>query len=453
MTEATASVQQGAGADGGGAAPSGGAASAGRGPVLRLSIMMFLQYAVWGAWLPVLSRYLSAPTADGGLGFDGGQIGWIIGTAMAVGAVVSPFLAGQIADRWFPTERFLAVSMVLGGALTWWLSYQTTYGMWLALSILNAVVFMPTLALSNSMAFAHLRNEERDFPKVRVWGTIGWIAALWAFPMLWLQRDLGWQLMPPFFAGPEVAGVTGLLGASLRFSAMLAWVYALFCLTLPHTPPKRDGVESLAFAKAFRLFRMRSFGVLVLGSLVIAAIHQIYFIQTATYLSALGVADSSIGPATSIGQFSEIAVMALLGWGLSRFGFRSVLTFGALAYFARYLIWSVTDLPVELLVGSQFLHGVCYACFFATAFIYVDKLAPADVRHSAQTVFGVIILGLGPVLGGLLAQHLSQRYALTDGLDYAGYWQVPAFLGLAAATLMLLAFRDETARDAASTSS
>lgn len=416
----------------------------GRGPVRRLSIMMFLQYAVWGAWLPVLARYLSASTAEGGLGFDGGQIAWIIGLAMAVGAVVSPFLAGQIADRWFPTQRFLAVSMVLGGAITWWLASQTSYGMWLALSILNAVVFMPTLALSNSMAFAHLRDEERDFPKVRVWGTIGWIAASWAFPMLWLQRDLALQLMPPFLVGPEVEGVTARLAGSLRFSAMLAWGYALFCVTLPHTPPKRDGVESLAFAKAFRMFRMRSFGVLVLGSLVIAAIHQIYFIQTAPYLSSLGVGDSSIGPVMTLGQFSEIVVMALLGWGLARFGFRRVLTLGALAYFGRYLVWSLTDLPVELLVSSQLLHGVCYACFFATAFIYVDKLAPADVRHSAQTVFGVIILGLGPLIGAQLSEHLSERYALDGGLDYAGFWRVLAYLGLVTAALVLFAFRDET---------
>ena len=280
----------------------------------RLSLMMFLQYAVWGAWLPLAARYLSAPSAEGGLGFTGAQIGMILGLAGSIGAMASPFIAGQLADRYFSTERFLAFLLAVGGVVKWITAAQTGYSAWLVLSICYSVVYMPTLALSNSMAFANLSDPDGQFPKVRVWGTIGWIAVSWVFPMLYLQSNLQFGWMPPFLTGPELPNVTARLADSLRFSAVISWGYAVFCLFLPHTPPKKDAIEPLAFAKAFGLLKTRSFAVLVAASLPISVIHQIYFLQTPPFFSHLGLLDSQIGPAMTIGQFSEIAVMALLGW-------------------------------------------------------------------------------------------------------------------------------------------
>ena len=410
----------------------------------RLSLMMFLQYAVWGAWLPLAARYLTAPVTEGGLGFTGTQMGVILGLAGSIGAVASPFIAGQFADRHFSSERFLAFLLLVGGAVKWVTASQTGFGPWLWLSIAYSVVYMPTLALSNSMAFANLTDRDRQFPKVRVWGTIGWIAASWIFPMIYLQQNLSFQWMPPFFVGAELPNVTARLADSLRFSAIISWGYALFCLTLPHTPPKRDAVEKLAFAKAFRLLREPSFAVLVAASLPISVIHQIYFLQTPPFLSHLGLLDSQIGPAMTIGQFSEILIMAGLGFMLTRFGFRRVITLGALAYFVRYTVWSFPEaIPVEVLVASQALHGVCYACFFAAAYIYTDRVAPADVRHSAQTVFGILILGGGPVIGGLLSGWLQDTYAAGGGgVDYGALWRVVSLIGLAAALFFYLAFRE-----------
>lgn len=412
----------------------------------RLSLMMFLQYAVWGAWLPLAARYLTAPVTEGGLGFTGTQMGAILGLAGSIGAVASPFIAGQFADRHFSSERFLAFLLLVGGAVKWITASQTGFGPWLWLSIAYSVVYMPTLALSNSMAFANLTDRDRQFPRVRVWGTIGWIAASWIFPMIYLQQNLSFQWMPPFFVGAELPNVTARLADSLRFSALISWGYALFCLTLPHTPPKRDAVEKLAFAKAFRLLREPSFAVLVAASLPISVIHQIYFLQTPPFLSHLGLLDSQIGPAMTIGQFSEILIMAGLGFMLTRFGFRRVITLGALAYFVRYTIWSFPEaLPVEVLVASQALHGVCYACFFAAAYIYTDRVAPADVRHSAQTVFGILILGGGPVIGGLLSGWLQDTYAAGGGgVDYGALWRVVSLIGLGAALFFYLAFRERS---------
>lgn len=410
----------------------------------RLSLMMFLQYAVWGAWLPLAARYLTAPVAEGGLGFTGTQMGAILGLAGSIGAVAAPFIAGQFADRYFSTERFLALLLLLGGVVKWVTASQTAYGPWLWLSIAYSVVYMPTLALSNSMAFANLTDRDTQFPKVRVWGTIGWIAASWIFPMIYLQQDLRLQWMPPFLVGPELPGVTARLADSLRFSAVISWGYALFCLALPHTPPRKDAVEKLAFAKAFRLLREPSFAVLVAASLPISIIHQIYFLQTPPFLSHLGLLDSQIGPAMTIGQFSEILIMGVLGLMLTRIGFRNVIALGAFAYFVRYTIWSFPDaIPVPLLVASQALHGVCYACFFAAAYIYTDRVAPADVRHSAQTVFGILILGGGPVLGGMLSGWLQDTYAATGGgVSYGALWRVVSLIGLGAAVFFYLAFRE-----------
>lgn len=412
----------------------------------RLSLMMLFQYAVWGVWLPILARYLQAARSQGGLGFTPSEVALILGLAASVGAVTAPFVAGQFADRNFATERFLALLLVMGGSIKIVTAFQTSFTAWLWLSVAYSVVFMPTLSLTNSLAFAHLDKPDAAFPKIRVWGTIGWIAASWLFPLCWLLSDVELTLMPPFYTGQEVQNVTARLVDSLIASGLLSFVYAGFCFLLPHTPPRKDAVEKLAFAKAFGLLRKRSFSVLLAASLPISVIHQIYFMQTAPYFSdVLGLRDSQIGPAMTIGQFAEIAVMVATGWLLARFGFRWVIVLGCLAYTARYAVFASTFLPVPLIIASQAMHGLCYACFFAAAFIYVDRIAEDDVRNSAQTVFGIIILGVGPVLGSYVVRLLNSMFPPIEGIpDYVGLWGAAAVIGLSTAIFFGLFFRDET---------
>lgn len=414
----------------------------------RLSLMMFLQYAVWGAWFPLAARYLSASVENGGLGFSSQQIGMILGLAGSIGAVSAPFIAGQIADRYFSTERVLAFLILVGGLVKWYTAIQTTYKSWLLLSILYSVLYMPTLALSNSITFSHLTDRDRDFPKIRVWGTIGWIVASWVFAMFWLQKQLGWQWMPPFLVGPEVEGVTRRLADALAFAGILSIIYAGFCLFLPKTPPKKNATEKLAFKKAFALLQKPNFAVLVLASLIVSVIHQIYFLQAGPFLSHIGLKDSQIGPATTIGQFAEILTMAFLGYFIKRLGFRRVITIGTFAYFARYVVFGMTNLPVWLIVISQAFHGFCYAFFFAAAFIYVDKVADEDVRHSAQTVFGIIILGGGPVLSGFLSGTLKNIYTPEGGdFNFSQFWYTLAIIGLVATIFFVYFFRPEAERN------
>ena len=404
---------------------------------------MFLQYALWGAWLPVTARYLSASISDGGLGFSGTQIGMILGLAGSIGAIASPFIAGQIADRYFSTERILAFLVTAGAIVKWVTASQTDYQSWLVLSIIYSVLYMPTLALSNSITFAHIDDQENNFPKIRVWGTIGWIVASWAFPMIWLQTDLQLQWMPPFVVGAEVPNVTSRLADALKFSSIISISYGAFCFLLPPTPPKRDAVEKLAFKKAFDLFQYSSFTILVIASLAVSIIHQIYFLQTGPFLSHIGIPDSQIGPAMTIGQFAEILAMAYLGFFLKRLGFKKVITIGIAAYFFRYAIFGTAMLPVWIIVVSQVFHGFCYAFFFATAYIYVDKLADQDVRHSAQTVFGIIILGGGPVIGGWLSGYLQNMYTVDNVFSFSNFWYTLSAIGLVATTFFLMLFQEQ----------
>ena len=415
----------------------------------RLGTMMFLQFAIWGAWLPLTARYLSASIAEGGLGFSGSEIGMILGLAGSIGAIVSPFIAGQFADRYFSTERILSFLVITGGIVKWYTATRTDYESWLWLSILYSVLYMPTLALSNSVAFSHIDDAENTFPKIRVWGTIGWIAASWAFPMIWLQQNLSFQLMPPFLSGDEVPNVTARLADALKFSGIISMVYGAFCFLLPNTPPKADAVEKLAFIKAFNLFNNKSFLVLVLASLGVSIIHQIYFLQTGPFLSFIGIKDSSIGPAMTIGQFAEIITMAYLGFFLKRLGFKKVITIGIFAYFARYMIFGMTFLPPWIMVLSQAFHGFCFAFFFAAGFIYVDKLADDDIRHSVQTVFGIIIFGGGPVVGGWLSGYLQNMFTLNGVFNYSNFWYTLAGIGLVVTLLFYYSFNNMISKETA----
>ncbi len=408
-----------------------------------LSLMMFLQYAVWGVWLPYLANYLQGSVEAGGLGFSGGQVGWILGLAGSIGAVTAPFLAGQIADRFLNAELYLGILLIVGGLIKYATYYVHEYHPFLALSIAYSIAYMPTLALTNSIAFAHLNNPEKQFPVIRVWGTIGWIVASNVFPLLWLQSDLHWTWLPPFIAGTPKAQETALLGDCLRVSGVMAVLYGLWAMTfLPPTPPKREAEHPLAFVRAFRLLEHRGFLVVTLAALPISMIHQVYFIRTAPFLKAIGFKLAHVGPVMSIGQFSEIVFLAALGMVLARIGYRWTLVLGGLAYALRFAVFALgTPETRAWVAAANALHGLCYGFFFAGAYIYVERVAPEDVRHSAQTVFGIIILGLGPVLAGYYNDVILGQFEHAGQIDYASMWWVQTAIAAVTTLFVALCFR------------
>lgn len=438
--------------------PRGGYAPLAIGP--RLSIMMFLQYAVWGIWLPYIANYLGASVTEGGLGFTGSQIGWILGLAGASGALCAPFIGGQIADRYLNAERALAVLLLIGGTINIALAYTTDYYSFLLLSIAYSVVYMPTLSLTNSIAFQNLPDPEKQFPPIRLWGTIGWIVASVTFTTLWLSYSghVDWLEKYRLFAAPSAGtGVsadaamtqaqlmdkavnTQRVAHALVLSGLISFAYAIYALAaLPKTPPKQNVAHPLAFMEAFGLFRHRAFVVAVLVALPIAMIHQCYFFRAGPFFeNAIGVAKSNIGPVMAIGQASEIFFLLVLGFFIKRLGYKWVLILGCCAYTVRFGIFALGT-PAALVIASQALHGLCYGCFFAGSFLLVEKLAGEDFRHSAQTVFGMIILGLGPILAGFYNQEILERVS-DGGTHYGPLWGVQAAVALAAVLVLLVGF-------------
>jgi len=412
----------------------------------RLNLMMFLEYAAKGLWFPLASVFLTASAAEGGLGFTQQQKGWIIGIPLAIGSCCAPFI-GRLCDKRFATEKCLAFLLFFVGIFKIITAQQTTYEAWLWLSIAFSILYVPTIALTNSLAMSHLQDPKQEFSRVRVWGTLGWVAVAWVFPMLWLQSDLKFQWLPPFFKGEPMKDATARMLDSVTVAGVVCLAYAVYCaLMLPKTPPK-GGDKKFNLGEALALFRHRSFTMLMAAALLLSVVHTIYFMQMGSFLKTAGLQPQNVMPAMSLGQVSEILMLAFLGPMLAKLGFRWTMTIGAGAFALRYFIFSL-ELPVEAFVVAQTLHGICFGCFYASAFIYVDRLAPVTVRHSAQALFGFVMYGLGPIIAGqvnsVFANMAMKGADKLTLLGYGTYWFGTAVVALAATILIALAFRDET---------
>jgi nucleoside transporter len=398
---------------------------------LRLSIMMFLQFAIRGVWMPYLTTYLIAPHANGGIGFTGGQAGWIIAVS-SLGALTAPLVAGQVADRYLNAERALALLIFIAGVTSLFLARATTFHTFLVLSVVNSIAYMPTISLSNSLSFSNLDHAEKQYPVIRAFGSVGWIIASSLFTMLWLRTG-----------DPKTD--TARIADSLLVAGAIGIGYAIYAmLALPATPPKRDRQHPFAFARAFVLLKHPGFLIVMLAALPIAMIHQAYSMRVSPYLrDDVHMPLSWIGPALSLGQWLEIGFLFILGGMIKRIGYRGVLLIGCLAQCARFTIFATTH-SIPLIVLALAIHGLCYAAFFAAAFLYVERVAPPDIRHSAQTVFGIMILGLGPVAAGLFNQFFDRFVQANGAQEYHQFWMAQAAAGLGASLLIAVAFPRQT---------
>jgi nucleoside transporter len=390
-----------------------------QGVVARLSVMMFLEYVIWGSWLPLLALYLGDS-----LKFTGAEIGWIFAT-QAIASATALFVSGQIADRHLSTEKFLAVSHLLGGIAMFALAYQRTFWSFFAIMLAYTLVYVPTLSLTNSICFHHLKDAQKEFGRVRLWGTIGWIAASW--PFVFILKDK---------TGPAMEGA---LASIFTVAGIASFALAAFSLLLPKTPPASRGSQKNAPLEALKLLAVPSFLVLFLVTFLDALVHQCYFQWTSPFLSHAGIANNLIMPAMSIGQIAEIATMAALGYFLRRLGWRWIMTLGILGHALRFFIFSLGQ-PLWLIVGSNVVHGFCYAFFFASVYIFVDEYFPKDARASAQTLFNFLILGLGPFIGSLVWGSLGDSLRTQAGVDFGKLFLYPAWLAVAAAVLLFVAF-------------
>ncbi len=401
--------------------------------------MMFLQYAIWGAWLPILYPFLL-----GHRHFTLDQCGYILAGG-AAGAILGPFIAGQIADRHFATERFLGISHLIGAVLVWQLAKVEDFRTFLTLSVVYGIVYAPTLALTNSLSFHHLPDRDRDFGRIRLWGTIGWIAAGIAVGQ-WLL----WKHTPE---GPEAvieAAQNAGRADAFRVSAILGLVMGVYCFFLPHTPPT-PGEQPSAWREALKEVRRQPLITLFLLAVPISCIHQFYFVFTAEFLSKYGRdAANTInklfgvggGGLMTIGQMSEIAVLAAIPMLAKNYSRKTLLGIGILAYAARMALFAYTDHLATVILGVA-LHGLCFGCFIFVAFMVVDEETTPDVRASAQNLFNLVIVGIGIIVGSWISTSVVGKWAMdeaTGQMDYRRLFSVPMWAALACFAILLLLY-------------
>lgn len=384
----------------------------------RLSVMMFLEYAIWGAWAVVLGSYLLD------LKFTGNQTG-VIYSLLPLACAFMPIPFGQLADRYFSTERLLFVLLLISGAAMFMMAGTSDYGQIVLWMSVFSIVYAPTLALTNSICFRNMQASEREFGYIRVFGTIGWIAA-----GLILSA---WRSFEPVKA--DLLYLAGI------FSILLA----LFSFALPHTPPKREGTNPFAFLEALRLFKNPNFAVFMVISFVVGTELEFYYILTSPFLGHLGVKDASIPAVMTIAQVAEIVVMAgLLPVLLPKLGARKLLAIGVLAWPIRYAIFAVGH-PLWLIEAALSLHGICYVFFFVVGFIYVDQIAPVDIKASAQSLIAIVVLGFGRFLGSRFAGLTQDWFTTGSVVDWQRVFLVPCAMTVVCALAFLLFFREDRA--------
>ena len=373
---------------------------------VRLSAMMFFQYFIYGAWLVTLGTFLGKS-----LGATGTQVG-LAYMMPAIAAMLSPFIVGMIADRFFATEKVLATLHLLGAVLLYIATTQQSFTAFAWLFLAYTLCYLPTLALTNSISFDNMREPARDFPRIRVLGTIGFIA---------IQLLIGWLH----------ADATAL---PLRIGAAMSMLMAIYCLTLPHTPPHNAGkplsVRDVLGLDALVLMKDRSFAVFILGSFLLCIPLQFYYAFANPFLNEIGV--PAAAGKMSLGQMSEIGFMLLMPWFLIRLGVKRMLLLGMAAWTARYLFFAYgnTGPGMWMLYLGILLHGVCYDFFFVTGQIYVDQQAPLRIRAAAQGFIALVTLGAGQAIGSWVSGRVVDAHAIGVGgavqHDWRAIWVVPA---------------------------
>jgi nucleoside transporter len=366
---------------------------------LRLAAMMFLEYAVWGAWTPIL-----ALTLGNRLNATGAEIGTVY-SVLWIACIFVPFIGGQLVDRLMPSQVFLAIAAAVCAGSAWMMSQQQTIGGLILWMSVWSIAFAPTLGITNSIAFHHLsqsgeseREQERDFAVIRTAGTIGWIVA--GFLLSWYlstKPDLPKGQWRPY--------------EEFQLAAVFAVLLIIVAGLLPNTPPSREAKNPWAFAKAFGLFRtVAGFAAFMVISFIVSTEFQFFYLLSAPFLSDAGVTDSLVPVTKTISQVFEIVALALfLPISLRLWGMRTTLVLGVLAWPLRYIIFSIGQ-PLWLVILSLAFHGIGFAFVFITSQIYVDRVAPRDIRASAQSLLTLVTLGLGNWAGTLFSGWLKDHY-------------------------------------------
>ena len=391
---------------------------------VQLSVMMFLEFFVWGAWFVTLGTYLAS------INFSGADVGYTY-LMNNIAAIVSPFFIGMIADRFFSSEKVMGILHLLGGIVIYFASGITAVAPLILGLLLYNLLYMPTIALANAISFHQMENPDKQFPKVRVWGTIGWIVA--GLLITFIQFN--------FFQQVEASSIP------LKMAAVASIILGLYSFTLPHTPPQKSGekvtVGDILGVKALKLLKERNFLIFIISSLLICIPLAFYYNFTNMFLNDLKM--TGVAGKQSMGQMSEVIFMILMPWFFVRLGVKKMLLVGMLAWVLRYALFASGDMNdlLWMLYLGIILHGLCYDFFFVTGQIYVDKKAGKEIRASAQGLIALITYGLGIGIGSVISGQVVDLYTVNGVKDWTSIWWLPAIFAAVVTLLFLFIFKDE----------
>ncbi|MFN5136183.1 MAG: nucleoside permease [Chitinophagaceae bacterium] len=396
---------------------------------VQLSVMMFLEFFIWGGWFVTLGTFLG-----NNLSATGAESGQVFST-QSWGAIIAPFIIGLIADRYINAERILGVLHILGALLMYQMYSAENISTFYPYVLIYMICYMPTLALINSVSFNQMTNPEKEFSVIRVFGTLGWIAA-------------GLLISYLFHWDSEQGTKEGLLKNTFLLSGGASLLLGLFSFTLPKTPPKAKGskvsVNDILGLDALKLLKDKNFLIFFVSSILICIPLAFYYQNTNSFLSNIGVSNPT-GKMT-IGQGSEVLFLLLLPVFFNRFGFKKTILVGMLAWALRYVLFAygnAGDLTFMLLIGIA-LHGICYDFFFVSGQIYTDSKAGEKYKSSAQGLITLATYGVGMLIGFAVAGKITDVYKLTDGsFNYQMIWLIPSGIAFAVFLIFALLFKDE----------
>lgn len=399
------------------------------GITVKLSVMMFLQFFIWSGWFVTLGTFLG-----NNINASDGQIAQAFST-QSWGAIIAPFIIGLIADRYFNAERILGVLHLIGAGLMYLMANTTDFAVFYPYVLGYMILYMPTLALVNSVAFRTMKDPSKDFSKIRVWGTVGWIIAGL------LISGLSWD--------SQEAISDGMLKNTFFLSAGASALLGLFSFTLPKTPPVVDkseklGIKEILGLDALKLITDRNFAVFFFSSVLICIPLAFYYQNANPFLTEIGVANAT-GKMT-IGQISEVFFMLLLPVFLTKYGIKKTLLFGMLAWALRYALFAFgnADEGVWMLLVGIALHGICYDFFFVSGQIYTDSKAGEKFKSSAQGLITLATYGVGMLIGYWAAGQISEMYTNADGTHtWTNIWLIPAGFSVVVFLLFAVAFKNE----------
>jgi len=400
---------------------------------IQLSVMMFLEFFIWGGWFVTLGTFLA-----NNLNASGGQIGSVFST-QSWGAIIAPFIIGLIADRYINAEKILGALHLVGAFLMYQMYGAEDISVFYPYVLIYMILYMPTLALVNSVSFNQMQNPEKEFSGIRVWGTIGWILAglLISYLFHWDSAD---------------STNEGLLRNTFLMSGIASLLLGLYSFTLPKTPPKGKGekvdIKQILGLDALKLLKDKNFAVFFIASILICIPLAFYYQNTHPFLSNIGV-DNPTGKMT-IGQISEVLFLLLLPLFFTRFGFKKTILVGMLAWALRYILFAFGDagsLSFMLILGIA-LHGICYDFFFVSGQIYTNSRAGEKYKSAAQGLITLATYGIGMLIGFAIAGQITDAYKLSETeYDYKTIWLIPAGIAFAVLCIFALFFKDDAKKN------